>query len=103
MLFQQLILDIWAAADQKKLLLIMIHQANLRADWYKGLADILQEDDTEPDLHATGKKVIVQSSFIGGDRFMEQIYQDRMTIVRYMGRPSLFITFTANPKWTEIT
>jgi len=34
---------------------------------------------------------------------MQQIYQDSMTIVRYMGRPSLFITFTANPKWAEIT
>ena len=26
-----------------------------------------------------------------------------MAIVRQFGRPSLFITFTANPKWDEIT
>lgn len=26
-----------------------------------------------------------------------------MAIVRYFGRPTLFITFTANPKWEEIT
>jgi hypothetical protein len=26
-----------------------------------------------------------------------------MAIVRYFGRPTLFITFTANPKWPEIT
>ncbi|CEG83126.1 hypothetical protein RMATCC62417_17098 [Rhizopus microsporus] len=26
-----------------------------------------------------------------------------MAIVRHFGKPSLFITFTANPKWTEIT
>ncbi len=26
-----------------------------------------------------------------------------MTVVRSMGKPSYFITFTANPKWPEIT
>ena len=25
-----------------------------------------------------------------------------MAIVRHFGRPTLFITFTANPKWKEI-
>ena len=26
-----------------------------------------------------------------------------MAIVRYFGKPSFFITFTANPRWPEIT
>ena len=26
-----------------------------------------------------------------------------MAIIRHFGRPTLFITFTANPKWKEIT
>ena len=34
---------------------------------------------------------------------MSQLYQDCMAIVRYFGRPSLFITFTTNPEWEEIT
>ena len=34
---------------------------------------------------------------------MHQLYQHSMAIVRYFGRPTLFITFTANPKWDEIT
>lgn len=33
---------------------------------------------------------------------MMQLYQNSMAIVRQFGRPSLFITFTANPKWEEI-
>ena len=33
---------------------------------------------------------------------MQQLYQDSMAIVRHFGRPTLFITFTANPKWKEI-
>ena len=34
---------------------------------------------------------------------MAKLYQNSMAIVRHLGKPSLFITFTANPKWKEIT
>jgi len=101
-LFQQLVVDIWAVSDQNKLMWIKNYQANLRADLYNGLTDILQWDDPNIDPAAIGKKVILPSSYLGGDRFMQQIFQDSMTIVRQLGRPSLFITFTANPKWAEI-
>lgn len=33
---------------------------------------------------------------------MTQIYQDSMAIVRELGKPSLFVTVTANPHWREI-
>ena len=33
---------------------------------------------------------------------MHQRYQDAMAVVRELGKPSLFITFTCNPKWPEI-
>jgi len=33
---------------------------------------------------------------------MQKLYQDSIAIVRCYGKPSLFITFTANPKWEEI-
>lgn len=33
---------------------------------------------------------------------MAQIYQDSMAIVRELGKPSLFVTVTANPNWKEI-
>ena len=33
---------------------------------------------------------------------MQQLVPDSMAIVRHFGRPTLFITFTANPKWKEI-
>lgn len=32
-----------------------------------------------------------------------QAYQDAMAIVRWAGPPDLFLTFTTNPKWPEIT
>ena len=34
---------------------------------------------------------------------MIQNYQDAMAICRRYGNPDLFITFTCNPKWPEIT
>jgi hypothetical protein len=34
---------------------------------------------------------------------MQQLFQDSMAIVRYHGKPTFFITFTASPHWPEIT
>ena len=34
---------------------------------------------------------------------MQHNYQDAMAIVNKFGKPDLFITFTCNPKWPEIT
>ena len=99
-LFQQFVVDAWAVCDQNKLNWIRTHQANIRADLYNGLSDALEAGDI--DLGRIGKKVVLPSSYVGGDRFMQQLYQDSIAIVRHFGKPSLFITFTANPKWVEI-
>jgi hypothetical protein len=55
------------------------------------------------DLSNLGTKIILPSSFAGGPRQMWQLYHDAMGIVPYCGKPHLFITMTANPKWEEIT
>ena len=34
---------------------------------------------------------------------MQQMYQDAMAVIRKRGKPDLFLTFTANPTWPEIT
>ena len=47
---------------------------------------------------ALGHCIILPSSFTGGDRFMQQLYQDSMAIVWHFGCPTLFITFIANPR-----
>jgi hypothetical protein len=93
--------DVWVSCDQTKLSLLKSHQANLRADVYNGLADIIRGQDLDPNL--VGRSVILPSSYTGEDRFMQQLLQDSMAIVRHFGHPTLFITFTANPKWEEIT
>jgi hypothetical protein len=50
-----------------------------------------------------GVEYILHSSFTGGPRYMVQNYHDGMAISRVHGAPDLFITFTCNPKWQEIT
>jgi hypothetical protein len=47
--------------------------------------------------------MILPSLFQGSERTMGQLYQDAMARVRKFGKPDLFVTFTCNPKWKEIT
>jgi len=47
--------------------------------------------------------MILPLSFQGGERAMGQLYQNAMARVRKFGKPNLFVTFTCNPKWKEIT
>jgi hypothetical protein len=99
-LFQQYIIDAFVACETTALDWLRTHQTNIRADVYNGLADtLIREDVSIGDL---GRRFILPSSFTGGDRFMQQLFQDSMAIVRHFGKPTFFITFTANPRWPEI-
>ncbi len=57
----------------------------------------------QDDAALRGTRIILPSSFIGGERHMQQQFQDAMSIVRHYGSPSVFTTFTCNPTWPEIT
>jgi len=98
--FQQFVLDAWDVCDQNKLSWMRPHQANIRAELYNGLADVLGAGDADPEQ--VGKRVVLPFGYVGGDRFMQKLYQDGIAIVRHYGKPSLFIMFTANPEWDEI-
>lgn len=97
-LFQQYLVDTCAACNQNKCDWIRSHQKNLRADLYNGLADALIQADTEPLNLANLEKRILPSSFVSGNCWMMQLYQDSIAIVRFFGWLTLFLTFTANPK-----
>ncbi|MBW0472123.1 hypothetical protein O181_011838 [Austropuccinia psidii MF-1] len=64
---------------------------------YQGLTETLEAKG-----NAYGKNVVLPSTFIGGPCAMLQICQDDMALVKSYGKPSLFITINANPKWPEI-
>ena len=50
-----------------------------------------------------GKRILLPSSHTGSRRYVMQNYHDGISICRVYGPPDLFITFTCNPKWPEIT
>ncbi|KAG2203527.1 hypothetical protein INT46_011432 [Mucor plumbeus] len=103
-LFHQYIVDMYAKMEQSRLSFIYFNQKQLRAEMYKGLYDAVNSNDYENTSSlGVGKKVILPSTFSGGPRYMAQNYYDAMNIVRRFGKPDLFITFTCNPKWPEIT
>ena len=98
-LFQQLVGDMGAQVETNRLSFLRQNQDKLRAETDKGLPDAVSHNDT---LANVGKKIILLSSFVGCDRYMQQLFQDAMAIVRVCGKPHLFITMTCNPDWPEI-
>lgn len=79
-----------------------LEQKKLRVETYAGLQDYLLNETHDRGVKP-GKMVILPSTFQGSLRNMNMHYQDAMALVRAFGKPSLFITFTYNPKWKEIT
>lgn len=100
-LFQQYVVDAYVKVEGSRIAYVMSHQKQLRAENYKGLMDFLSSEAQERGIRA-GIPVVLPSTFIGSPRNMLQNYQDAMSIVARFGKPDLFITFTANPKWKEI-
>jgi hypothetical protein len=102
-LFQQFVVDAWASVEQNTLNWIRHHQRELRADVYSGLQDaVLGDRDNNLNLAEHGQRIILPSSFSGGERYMTQLFQDSMAIARTFGKPDIFLTMTANPNWPEI-
>ncbi|XP_028782636.1 uncharacterized protein LOC114738734 [Neltuma alba] len=100
-LLQQFVVDGYTMIESQRLLWIRTHQKELRVDLYQGLSDALTSG--ERDASSTGRRIILPSSFTGGARYMILNYQDAMAICRWAGYPDIFITFTCNPAWPEIT
>ena len=69
-LFQQYLVDMWAAADQ----------SDIRASLYAGLADAIDNDMNPEDI---GQRFILPSSYVGGPRYMKQCLQDSLALARY--------------------
>ncbi|KAG5548598.1 hypothetical protein RHGRI_014074 [Rhododendron griersonianum] len=99
-LFQQFVVDCYAAIEQDRLNFVRCNQSILRSDLYSGLRDAVTVGDA--DAAEVGTRFILPSSFTGGPRNMNQHYQDAMAVCRAMGFPDLLLTFTCNPSWSEI-
>jgi len=75
----------------------------------KQLSDVIYNNHTKALLRGKnnpstmGKRIVLPSSFNGGTYYKFHNYQDVMTIGSWVGYSDLFITFTYNQKWPEIS
>ncbi|XP_068628087.1 uncharacterized protein [Battus philenor] len=97
---KQYCVDMYVKIETERLTFIRLNQAKLRSEEYIHLRDAVS---TEGNAANIGRLTILPATYIGSPRHMHEYAQDAMTYVRHYGRPDLFITFTCNPKWIEIT
>ncbi|POS87798.1 hypothetical protein EPUL_000277 [Erysiphe pulchra] len=90
----------FACVDDTVLSWHRLNQDIIRADLYAGVIDALRSDVANQNI---GRPVILYASYHGDDRHIARCYQNAVAIVRYLGKPTKFLTFTANPSWQEIT
>ena len=102
LLFQQYLVDAFTKIEGNELEFIRRNQAQLRVESYQGLMDHIHARAEEQHANV-GRIVILPSTFHGSDRNMYQNYQDAMSIVVKYGKPDIFLTMTANPRWPEVT
>jgi hypothetical protein len=99
-LFQQFLVDGFSMLESERLKWLGKNQSKLRVCKYDNLS--VQASQNQTQGSNTGRRVVLPSSYVGGPRFMEQLYFDGMAICSKVGFPDLFITFTCNPNWPEI-
>ncbi|GKC42571.1 ATP-dependent DNA helicase PIF1, partial [Tanacetum coccineum] len=100
-LFQQYLVDAYTAVEEQRLKWTRHNQDTLRVDLYHNLCDAITRGDTS--AVGLGKRIVLPRTFTGSPRYMMNNYQDAMALCRAYGNPDLFITFTSNPKWPEIS
>lgn len=101
-LFQQFVVDAYVRIEGTRLQFIRHNQSQLRVDLYLNVTDYVRQRASDENM-PIGRQVILPSSFIGSPRNMNQNYLDSMAMVQKFGKPSLFITMTCNPCWSEIS
>ncbi|GAU50219.1 hypothetical protein TSUD_408980 [Trifolium subterraneum] len=101
-LFQQFVVDGYAMMETERLNWLRKNQPKLRVSKYHNLHDSSQGKNSTAS-NKRGQRVVLPSTFVGSKRYMDQLYFDGMAISSAVGFPDLFITFTCNPTWPEIT
>ena len=96
---QEYVCAMYHKVERQRLRYFETHQKELKVEKRQGLMDSVHSND---DPNQVGTKIL-PGSFTGSARWYHNKWQDSMAIVRENGTPTLFVTFTANPKWPQIT
>ncbi|GKB97275.1 hypothetical protein Tco_0983412, partial [Tanacetum coccineum] len=100
-LFQQYLVDAYTTVEEQRLNWTRNNQDTLRVELYHNLCDAVTRGDTS--AVGLGKRIVLPRIYTGSPRYMMRNYQDAVALCRTYGNPDLFITFTSNPKWPEIS
>ena len=100
-LFQQFLVDGFTTIESNRMCFLRMNQKSLRLDSFDSIQQ--SENHGKTDMSEQGSRYFLPATFVGGPRYMKNMYLDAMAICKYFGFPDLFITFTCNPKWPEIT
>ena len=90
-------MDQFAKSELSRLHDIECNQKERHAEVYSGAKDAMKNSDGDGDLMNVRKRVILPSSFIGGDRYMHQEYLDSIGLYQCCGHPHSYDTMTCNP------
>nr|XP_018913756.1 PREDICTED: uncharacterized protein LOC109041791 [Bemisia tabaci] len=102
-LTQQYIIYGYIVVEWNRLNYIRMNQNIFRQETLQGLTDHIKNSSANTsNLIRLGNAVVLPSTYEGSPRSMQQLYQDSMAMTRELGRPDLFVTYTANPNWPEI-
>lgn len=101
-LFQQWVMDSHIRSVLRRLDYLKRNQDKLRADKYNKLKSWAEKKAKNIIADDVGKPCILPASFPGSLRHARDNFLDALGIVRKLGKPSYFITFTANPEWPAI-
>jgi len=90
----------YVKVETERLNFIRFNQSKLKLNEYIHLRDAIA---TEGDVANIGRLTIFPTTHVGSPRHMHEYALEAMTHMRNYGCPDLFITFTCNSKWPEIT
>ena len=99
LLLHQYVVDMWEKIESNRLQYIRQNQKNIRTE-HRDVLVAAVRDNQETNV---GRDTVLPESVTGSPRDLNGRYLDSMAIVARFGRPDIFITFTSNPHWREIT
>ncbi|XP_065664462.1 uncharacterized protein LOC136086119 [Hydra vulgaris] len=85
-----------------RLAFIRNDQNKLRSEQYDPLHEHVNNLGNDHNVRP-GRVVVLPSTYVRSPRALKEIFEDAVAIIKKYGKPDLFITFTCNPKWREIT
>lgn len=88
--------------ETRRLSWLRKNQSKLRVGKYHKLQKTAANPNKQTNAK-NGKRFVLPSTFVGSKRYIDQLYFDGMSISNAVGFPDLFLTFTCNPNWPEIT